>query len=439
MKIIVRGIVLLVALALWPSLAAAQSAPPVVLFVHGNGDSSALWHTTIWRFESNGWDRARLFAVNLPHPSARADDTKPQDNRSSTEEQMRRLVATVAEIQARVGGERLVLVGSSRGANTIRNFLKNGGGGARVSHAILCGGVNHGVYADPAINPNSEFNGASAFMILLNTPDEVVPNVKYLTIRSDSNDKYAQPDGRFIGRPGQPTNITYAAPELRGATNVVLPRLDHREVCFHRLGFKAMYAFLTGREPATLEATPEARPVLNGFVDGYVAGAPTNLGLAGATVEVYEVDPATGRRLGNAVHRATTGDGGAWGPFTASPTAYYEFVATAPGLPTTHTYRTPFPRSSAHVHLRLQPLDDKDRGTVRLHRPRGYLGHGRDTFTIDGVTAEGVTEGVPGADRGVRAIDGPSRAVRVVLNGETLSVLSRPPEDGEVVVAEFHY
>jgi pimeloyl-ACP methyl ester carboxylesterase len=435
---IVRSL-LLVALALLPSLAAAQSGTPVVLFVHGNGDSSALWHTTIWRLESNGWNRTRLFAVNLPHPTARSDDTKPQENRSSTEEQMRHLAATVAEIQARVAGERLVLVGSSRGANTIRNFLKNGGGAARVSHAILCGGTNHGVWADPALNPNSEFNGSSAFMIALNTPDEVVPGVKYLTIRSDSNDKYAQPDARFIGRPGQPTNITSTAPELRGATNVVLPRLDHREVCFHRLAFKTMHAFLTGREPAALEPTAETRPVLNGFVDRYVAGAPTNLGLAGATVEIYEVDPATGRRLGSAVHAATTGDGGVWGPFTAQATAYYEFVARAPGLPTTHTYRTPFPRSTAHVHLRLQPLDDKDRGTVRLYRPRGYLGHGRDTFTIDGVTAEGVNDGVPGADRGSRKLDGPSRTVRVVLNGETLSVLSRPAEDAEVVVAEFHH
>jgi triacylglycerol lipase len=437
-KIIVRSL-LLAALALGVSAAAAQPAAPVILFVHGNGDSSALWHTTIWRFESNGWDRARLFAINLPHPSARSDDTKPQDNRSSTEDQRRALAATVTELQARTGGGRLVLVGSSRGANTIRNYLKNGGGAARVSHAVLCGGVNHGVYADPALNPNSEFNGAGPFMIGLNTPDEVVPGVKYLTTRSDSNDKYAQPDARFLGRPGQPTHITYAAPELRGATNVVLERLDHREVCFHPLGFKTMYTFLSGREPGTPEATPEARPILNGFVDGYVAGAPTNLGLAGARVEVYEVDPATGRRLGNALHTATTGDGGLWGPFSATPTAYYEFVVSAPGFPVTHTYRTPFPRSSAHVHLRLQPLDAKDLGTVRLHRPRGYLGHGRDTFTIDGAVAEGVNEGVPGADRGTRKFDGPSRPVRVVLNNEALTVLTRPAEDGEVVVAEFHY
>lgn len=28
---------------------------PAILFVHGNGDTAALWHTTMWRFESNGY------------------------------------------------------------------------------------------------------------------------------------------------------------------------------------------------------------------------------------------------------------------------------------------------------------------------------------------------------------------------------------------------
>lgn len=52
--------------ALWPSLALAQQqqpqrrqqtpeqGPPPVVFVHGNGDSSALWINNIWRFEANG-------------------------------------------------------------------------------------------------------------------------------------------------------------------------------------------------------------------------------------------------------------------------------------------------------------------------------------------------------------------------------------------------
>jgi len=39
---------------------------------------------------------------------------------------------------------------------------------------------------------------------------EVTPGTAFLTLRSDGNDKYAQPDGRFIGRPGAPTGVTIA-------------------------------------------------------------------------------------------------------------------------------------------------------------------------------------------------------------------------------------
>lgn len=430
---------LLFPLLLLASGALAQARPAVV-FVHGNGDSAALWQTIIWRFESNGYPAALLHAIDFRSPTARSDDTKAQDNRTSTDEALEQLAAKVAEVQARTGGGKVALVGSSRGGNAIRHYIKNGRGAAHVSHAVLGGTPNHGVWADAAVNLNSEFNGAGPFLTGLNTPDEVYAGVKFMTIRSDGNDKYAQPDGLFIGRAGQPTHVTAAGPELRGATNVVIPRLDHREVAFHPLAFKEMYAFITGAAPRTLDVVAQPGPVLNGVVSGYVNRAPTNMGLAGATVEIYEVDPSTGKRSGEAVHRRTTGPDGVWGPFTASPTAYYELVVTAAGYPTTHIYRTPFPRSSSYVHARLQPMDPKDLAAgsvVRLARPRGYLGHGRDTFTIDGKVAGGVNEGVPGTAEGKATFDVPGRAVRVVINHETLTVVTQPPD--HVVIAEAHY
>lgn len=430
---------LLVLLAV--STAAAADGQPPVLFVHGNGDSSALWITTVWRFESNGWNPARLFAIDHRHPTARSDDTKPQENRSSTADQLAELTVKVQEILERSGQKQLILVGSSRGGYSIRNYVKNGGA-AKVAGAILAGVPNRGVWATPT-NPNSEFNGLGPFLTALNAGDAVHPAVRFLTLRSDTNDKYAQPDGQFLGRPGEPTNVTYTSPELRGATNIVLPGLDHREIAFHRLAFQAMYRFITSREPATLDIVPEARPVLNGMVSGFANRAPTNLPLAGATVEVYEVDATSGQRLGEPAHRRTTGPDGLWGPFAAKPTASYELVAAADGYPTTHVYRTPFPRSSRHVPLRLRPLDDKDRGAgslVTLARPRGYLGHGRDTFLIDGKVPDGVNKGVPGTAEARQLFEpGPPRPIRVILNAESLTVLTRPLDAGHVVIAEFHH
>jgi len=421
-------------------LAAEPSRP--ILFVHGNGDSAALWHTTLWRFESNGCDPSLLFAIDFTHPRARSDDTKPQENRSGTADQLKELSAKIGEILSRTGHKQLILVGSSRGGYPIRNYIKNGEGATSVSHAILCGTPNHGVWATP-FNLNDEFNGMGPFLSGLNAGDEIHPAVRFMTIRSDSNDKYAQPEGRFIGMPGQPTNVTYASPELRGAENVVLPGLDHREVAFHALAFKTMYHFITGREPATLDTVPEPRPILNGIVSGWHNGAPTNLPLEGATVEVYEVDPSSGQRMGEAAHRRTTSGDGVWGPFTAKSEAYYELVISASGYPITHIYRPPFPRSSAFIHLRLRPLDEREKGTgsiVILTRPRGYLGHGRDTFLIDGKVPDGVNDGVPGTSEGRRRFEpGPPRSVRVILNNETMTVLTRPLDAGHIVIAEFHY
>jgi len=424
----------------WSIAFAADTLRPI-LFVHGNGDSAALWHTTFWRFESNDYAPSSLFAIDFTHPNARSDDTKPQENRSSTADQLRELSAKAAEILSKTRHKQLILVGSSRGGYAIRNYIKNVGG-VNVSHAILCGTPNYGIWAT-SFNLNNEFNGMGPFLSGLNSGDEVHPAVQFMTIRSDTNDKYAQPEGRFIGMPGQPTNVTYTSPELRGAKNVVLPGLDHREVAFHSFAFKAMYPLITGREPATLNIIPEGRPILNGVVSGWTNSAPTNIPLLDATVEIYEVHSSTGQRVGDAIHRRTTSADGAWGPFTAKPEVYYEFVISASGYPITHIYRTPFPRSSAYIHLRLRPTEGREKGTgsvVTLIRPRGYLGQGRDTFLIDSKMPDGIKEGVPGTAEAKRLFEpGPLRPVRVTLNQETMTVLTHPIEAGHIVIAEFHY
>ena len=64
----------------------ALDARPPIIFVHGNSDSAALWTTTIWRFETNGWPRERLFAIDLPYPTARNEDDKEQPGRTSVAE-----------------------------------------------------------------------------------------------------------------------------------------------------------------------------------------------------------------------------------------------------------------------------------------------------------------------------------------------------------------
>jgi len=158
------------------TLLAACATPPAtdptqpIVFVHGNGDSAALWTPTIWRWQSNGWPRERLHAVDFAYPSARDDNTKEQPGRSSTDDQLRQLSAEVDQVLAATGAVKVVLIGNSRGGNAIRHYIANGGGAAKVSHAILGGTPNHGVWADPGFAPTSEFNGTGPFLTALNAP-----------------------------------------------------------------------------------------------------------------------------------------------------------------------------------------------------------------------------------------------------------------------------
>jgi pimeloyl-ACP methyl ester carboxylesterase len=422
---------------------AAEPQRPIV-FVHGNGDTAGLWITTIWRFESNGYPRELLHAVDLRHPLARSVDDKPQAGRSSTSDVMMQLADEVGRIRQRTGADKVVLVAQSRGGNTVRNYLKNGNGSPYVDAVVLCGAVNHGVIVSDQHLVGSEFNGASAFMKDLNaTPGEVLAGVRFMTIRSDTNDKFAQPDGRFIGLPNVATGLGYDAPELKGATNVVLAGVDHRETGYAPTAFEAMYRFITGGEPKTLDIVRDTQVVLDGKISGFESGAPTNVGMSGATLTIFRVSPETGERLGSAVHRKVTTDDGLWGPFRAASDAYYEFVLEVPGHPITHIYRSPFPRSSSVVHLRPQVLskEDADAGAViYMTRPRGYLGVGRDKILLDGAPPSGLVPGVPIMSSARLPLPTePQRSVAGRFNDEQIVVRTWPRQDNHVSVIELTY
>src|SRR3954464_3722943 len=427
-----RRNLLIGALAAWPPAALGQRPhPPPVVFVHGNGDSGALWINNIWRFEANGYKRNQLFAIDFSNPVAYSDDSKIQPFRSSTTEAMKELAAYVAQVRKETRRRKVALIASSRGGNAVRNYLKNGGGADSVSHAVLCGTPNKGIVISDTMLVGSEFNGAAPFLKGLNGgANDLVPGVELMAIRSDKNDKYSQPDGRFIGQPRQPTGVGYDASELRGARNVILDGVDHRETAFHKLAFAAQYQFITGKPAGTLFIAREPKPTLNGRVTGLADNLYTNLPVADAEVEIYEVDAKTGERKANPpVHRKTTGADGQWGPFVASSDAYYEFVLRMAGQPVTHTYRSPFLRSSDVVHLRPEPFAKADEGAacvVAMSRPRGYFGVGRDKFSLDGKLPPGIPEGVPAVAVGRWRFEAAGRTVLAVFNNETIPTRTWP-------------
>ncbi len=429
----------------------ALDARPPIIFVHGNSDSAALWTTTIWRFETNGWPRERMFAIDLPYPTARNEDDKEQPGRTSIAEFTAYLAAEVKRVRAATGASKVVLIGLSRGGYPIRNFIAGGGAG-QVSHAILGGVPNHGVWAIKAFLPGNEFNGTGPFLTRLNAPqgpegNEVTPGVKWLTIRSDNNDKYAQPDGVWLGQRGTATNVGFDGPALKGAQNVVIAGIDHRETALGPKAFAEMWRFLTGQPPETLTIAPEARVVLDGKVSGLGldnrdGSFATNLPLVGASVEVYATHAVSGERLGPALHARTIGADGRWGPFVTDPNARHEFVITAPGYAITHVYRSPFARSSQIVNLRPERLADADRSAgavVAMSRPSGYFGVPRDRIALDGTSPPaGIPPGVAGVSEArLRIADASERPVTGEFNEERIVGRTWPVAGNHLTLLEL--
>lgn len=313
---------------------------------------------------------------------------------------------------------------------TIRNYIKNAGGAAVVSHAILCGTPNHGVFSTDT-NLDGEFNARGYFLRQLNEGSELVAGVKFMTIRSDKFDKFAQP------------NVGYDGPELKGADNVVLTNLDHREVAFHPLAFAEMYRFLTGHPLETRKPAAVSLPVISGILTSVEGLAPTNRPLPGVRFRVFALKPGSAVRDGDDLLDITTSESGAWGPLPVKTDTGYEFVLAKDGRSVAY-FMSGIVRSTALLNFRFLPvpatqaLSGQTPSGPRLliHRPQGYLSKDRDPVLVDGAAVDTLSPGVPTRDSVSVSIAAGRASVRVELRAE--AVHARPAEsENELNIVEF--
>lgn len=305
-----------------------RSGVPPVVFLHGDGESAAYWQDMVWRFESNGWPRERLLA--LQQPLAHVGDVNGQAGRSFEAEQLALLTSEVQTILAQTGEKQLVLIGHGRGALTVRNYILSGGN-QTVSHAVLSG-------------PDAPQPGSKVSLSLADFGSDALKGVKSLVFASA-----AQPDGAFS-----------------------------------QTDFEASYRFITGLPAASPTIWPQVDLVLAGTVTGMGAHSGdrasagshfyNNLPTPKVQLEIFAVQRHTGLRLGPALYTQALGVDGRWGPFQAEQGVAYEFVTRAPGYAVTHTYRSPFPRGSQLVHLKTSRIADADLpafSIIELQRHRG--------------------------------------------------------------------
>jgi triacylglycerol lipase len=420
-----------------------SSAPSVtkqdpIIFVHGNGDNSSLFITTAWRFESNGWPSDRLFAFDLPYPNSRDLDDVPQANRSSAKDYSDFLAVRLDEVLHETGAKQAILIGNSRGGYPIRRVLRDGDGN-KVAAAILGGTPNHGVFISSSTRVSNEYNGAGPWLMSLNAPQgasgaEVTPGVPILTLRSDHDDKFAQPTGAALGMPDMQTHIDADGPALRGAKNLVLPSVDHRETVYSLAAFKAIYNYLTGDQP-TKDVVAEREPIISGHVYALDQKQATNVPLVGVRLVVYLIDATSGQRRGLPVFVGGTAPGGVFGPITLESRARYEFVLSHQGYATTHIYPGTLLRSTRWFNLTLQPEDAKPvpDSLITLTRISGYFNTQRDHIDIDGNTPAAIVTPIPSVASTTISIPASQgiRAVASHFNNETIVVRSYPNQDAE--------
>ena len=421
--------------------AAAPTAP--ILFIHGAGDSAASWMTQVWRFESNGFQRERLFAVNLLDPLARTDDATPQPGHSSSADHRAQAAAALKATLDETGAGQAILVAHGRGGLAARDLLSDQATALSAQRLILCGTPNHGVF-DSDQMAGSELNARGPLLRRLNAGRlEAPPGVATLNLMSDGYDRFAQREApvAVVGRAGL-RGPGPEGPALNGALNVVLGPYDHRELACSPRAFREMARFLLGRDPDRMSIQIEAQPTLEGVVTASPNGAPTNRPLADATVEIYRVDVQTGVRLGDPILQKITGADGRWGPASVRPDWPLEFALTAPGHPATHIYRSPFPRSTRLLNLRPAPALGKAEGAagvVTMTRPRGYFGLPRDVVSLGGREPEDITRGVPSDATTTLRLSAQDMGKPVVglFNEERIAARAWPAGEGRVSVIEL--
>ena len=222
-----------------------QNMRPMV-FVHGYTGSASQYEWQAMRFASNGYPQSYLNAYEYDSVRYVTDPTYPPQVFAGIDQ----LIATLLQ---QTGADKVELLGHSLGTFVSTSYLNSSAArAATVAHYVALDGGS----------------GTSLPGTAVGVP---VPTLAIF--------------GSFGLNPSG---------SITGADNEVCPKCPHNETCSSPVSFGYMYKFFTGHDPVSTDVLPDR----DGHI--YLAGRavlyPQNVGVAGATVQIYELNGETGAR-----------------------------------------------------------------------------------------------------------------------------------------------
>lgn len=283
-----------------PSSVECDTCNYPVVMVHGFLASGDTWTKFHQLFTSNGYKWRTLYAF----------DWNSLNQMGGGNTQL--LDQFIDKVLAETGATHVRLMGHSAGGGVCYTYLSDATRAAKVDGYVHIGA---------SVQPGPAGPGGTEATLNLWSPDDEIAN-----------------NG-----------------DITGATNAMIPGKDHYQIATSQESFAAIWQFFHNSPPTTLDITPQGPLVC---IAGKVLYFGENTPLENAKVEIWEVNPATGERVGNSPDFTfMTNAEGKYGPENIKANTTFEFVATPPNSSqrVIHYFREGITHLNSLVYLRTIP------------------------------------------------------------------------------------
>lgn len=312
-----------------------------ILFVHGGAGSAAQFESQAQRFLANG---VPLSYLNVYEYNTRLNPTEQEVENNAG------INAMIDELLQANDAEQVDLIGHSMGTMVSQLYLNTPENAAKVAHYVNVDGQ----------------------------PAEALPG-------------------------GVPTLAMWgqASPdeEIVDALNDHNAEQSHIQVCTSAESFAKIFEFFTGTTPATNQIPPAAEDSID--IAGRANIFPENIGAAGRTLRIYEVDPVTGFQVDPAgpVAELPIGEDGQWGPVMVTKGVTYMFALEHDTEDNAdhYFYREPFMADDYFIRLNTSNpgeglgsymVRSADQSNLNIGRDMEMWGDqaaNNDILTVDGI------------------------------------------------------